>query len=67
ADAPTAAEALGVDADTYAEENLTPYLATERGLVDSVIEPAATRAQVLEALRLLERKVVYPAVKKHGN
>ncbi|WP_115685189.1 acyl-CoA carboxylase subunit beta [Corynebacterium senegalense] len=67
ADAPTAAEALGTDAAKYAEENLNPYVATERGLVDSVIEPAQTRAQVLEALRLLERKVVYPAMKKHGN
>ena len=67
ADAPTAAAALGVDADAYAEANLTPYAATERGLVDSVIEPSTTRANVLEGLRLLERKVVYPPAKKHGN
>ena len=67
ADAPTAAEALGVDAAEYEAENLNPYVATERGLVDAVIEPAHTRAQVLEGLRLLERKVVYPPQKKHGN
>ncbi len=67
ADAPTMARALDVDAEAYAEDNLNPYVATERGLVDSVIEPAATRTHVSEALRLLERKVVYPPAKKHGN
>lgn len=67
ADAPTAAAALDTDADDYAAENLTPYVATERGLVDAVIEPSATRERVLEGLRMLERKVVYPPVKKHGN
>lgn len=67
ADAATAAEAIGTDAETYADENLNPYVATERGLVDAVIEPSATRARVLEGLRLLERKVAYPAQKKHGN
>lgn len=67
ADATTAAAALGTDAAEYAAENLNPYVATERGLVDAVIEPSQTRAQVLEGLRLLERKVVYPPAKKHGN
>ena len=36
-------------------------------MVDAVIEPSTTRARVLEGLRLLERKVTYPAQKKHGN
>ncbi|MBL7285272.1 acyl-CoA carboxylase subunit beta [Corynebacterium godavarianum] len=67
ADAPTAASHLGVGAEQYAEENLNPYVATERGLVDAVIPPSATRHHVLEGLRLLERKVAYPAQKKHGN
>ncbi|WP_311356427.1 acyl-CoA carboxylase subunit beta [Corynebacterium riegelii] len=67
ADAATAAEAIGTDAAEYEAENLNPYVATERGLVDAVIEPSQTRTQVLEGLRLLERKVVYPPVKKHGN
>ena len=67
ADAPTAAGHLNVDAEAYAEENLNPYVATERGLVDAVIPPSATRHHVLEGLRLLERKVSYPAQKKHGN
>ena len=67
ADALTAAGHLNVDAEAYAEENLNPYVATERGLVDAVIPPSATRHHVLEGLRLLERKVAYPAQKKHGN
>lgn len=67
ADAATAAEAIGTDAAEYEAENLNPYVATERGLVDAVIEPSQTRTQVLEGLRLLERKVVYSPVKKHGN
>ena len=67
ADAPTAAARLDVDAESYAAENINPYVATERGLVDAVIPPSETRHHVLEGLRLLERKVVYPVQKKHGN
>ena len=67
ADAPTAATRLDVDPDAYAAENINPYVATERGLVDAVIPPSETRHHVLEGLRLLERKVVYPVQKKHGN
>ncbi|MCP1387998.1 acyl-CoA carboxylase subunit beta [Corynebacterium sp. TA-R-1] len=67
ADAATAATQIGTDAAEYEAENLNPYVATERGLVDAVIEPSQTRHQVLEGLRLLERKVVYPTPKKHGN
>ncbi|GAB3087697.1 acyl-CoA carboxylase subunit beta [Corynebacterium aquatimens] len=66
-DATTAGELLGVDSTEYAANNLTPYVATERGLVDAVIEPSSTRTQVTEALRLLERKVVYRHPRKHGN
>lgn len=44
-----------------------PYDAAERGLVDAVIEPAATRGYLIEGLRLLERKVITPPAKKHGN
>lgn len=67
ADAATAANAIGTDAAEYESENLNPYVATERGLIDAVVEPSQTRRHVLEGLRLLERKVVYPPMKKHGN
>lgn len=61
-------EALVADfAEAYEEEFLTPYMAAERGIVDAVIPPAQTRAQVVEGLRLLDRKVIYGPAKKHGN
>lgn len=44
-----------------------PYSAAEQGLVDAVIEPARTRGQLVDALRLLDRKVVAARPKKHGN
>ena len=44
-----------------------PYQAAERGMVDGVIDPAATRGHLIEGLRLLERKVVSSPLKKHGN
>ncbi|ALC05169.1 putative propionyl-CoA carboxylase beta chain 5 [Corynebacterium deserti GIMN1.010] len=51
----------------YEESHLNPYLAAERGLVDAVIPPSETRGQILEGLRLLDRKVVNVPAKKHGN
>lgn len=57
--------------DSYAEEFaadfLNPYAAAERGLVDAVIPPAETRGNLIEGLRLLDRKVLHPLAKKHGN
>lgn len=53
--------------EEYNEAHLSPYLAAERGLVDAVIPPHDTRGQLVEGLRLLERKVLYPAPKKHSN
>ena len=51
----------------YEAEALTPYLAAERGLVDAVIPPNQTRSQLVEGLRLFDRKVIYPPAKKHPN
>ncbi|WP_304348936.1 acyl-CoA carboxylase subunit beta [Corynebacterium frankenforstense] len=51
----------------YEAEALTPYLAAERGLVDAVIPPNQTRGQLVEGLRLFDRKVIYPPAKKHPN
>lgn len=72
ADAPTATEALFGDdaaahADAWAEANLTPYRAAESGLIDAVIEPHTTRVQLIEGLRLLDRKVVTRRPRKHDN
>ncbi|GAC1439678.1 MAG: acyl-CoA carboxylase subunit beta [Mycobacteriales bacterium] len=49
--------------DTFA----TPYIAAERGFVDAVIEPSATRLEVAKALRLLRTKRETLPPKKHGN
>src|ERR1700739_760654 len=44
-----------------------PFVAAERGYIDAVIEPAATRARVITALRALETKRDTNPKKKHGN
>jgi acetyl-CoA carboxylase carboxyltransferase component len=42
--------------DEYAEAFLTPYQAAERGYVDAVIDPEATRAVVSDALEVLSTR-----------
>ena len=51
----------------YAATHATPYLAAERGYVDDVIPPAATRATLVEALAMLRSKRVGRSPRKHGN
>ena len=51
----------------YEDELCNPYIAAERGYIDAVIEPAATRAEVTKALRLLKTKRETLPPKKHGN
>jgi propionyl-CoA carboxylase beta chain len=51
----------------YEDALLNPYLAAERGYVDAVIEPSATRVQVMRALRMLRTKRANRPPKKHGN
>jgi propionyl-CoA carboxylase beta chain len=51
----------------YEETLLNPYIAAERGYVDSVIEPSQTRAFVARALRTLRTKRATLPPKKHGN
>jgi acetyl-CoA carboxylase carboxyltransferase component len=48
----TADERAAFEAD-YSERLLNPYVAAERGYVDAVVEPAATRAVIGTALRTL--------------
>ena len=45
----------------------SPFLAAERGELDGVIEPAATRVAVIKALRALRTKRASLPPKKHGN
>jgi acetyl-CoA carboxylase carboxyltransferase component len=51
----------------YEEQYLNPYVAAERGFIDEVIDPAASRRSVAAALRLLSTKRERLATRKHGN
>jgi propionyl-CoA carboxylase beta chain len=70
-----AAEADGRDVDEvraafvqeYEEHLANPYIAAERGYVDTVITPSNTRMNVTRALRALKTKRETLPPKKHGN
>ena len=51
----------------YEDTLANPYIAAERGYVDSVIEPAQTRVSIIQALRALRDKRESLPPKKHGN
>ena len=53
--------------EEYEETLANPYVAAERGYVDSVIAPSATRTQIVRALRTLRTKRESLPPKKHGN
>ena len=70
-----AAEAAGEDvaavrtrlANEYTYNVASPFLAAERGELDGIIEPAATRVAVIKALRALRTKRASLPPKQHGN
>jgi len=51
----------------YIEHHANPWIAAERGYVDDVIEPAATRSVLVEGLAMLRSKRQEPRLRKHGN
>jgi propionyl-CoA carboxylase beta chain len=51
----------------YEDHLANPYIAAERGYVDSVIPPSYTRSYVAKALRTLRGKRETLPPKKHGN
>ena len=51
----------------YEERYLNPYVATERGLIDMVIEPRDTRRVVAESLDLLRTKREELPERRHDN
>jgi propionyl-CoA carboxylase beta chain len=51
----------------YEDTLANPYIAAERGYVDSVIPPSYTRPYVVRALRTLRTKRATLPPKKHGN
>ncbi|AVG24587.1 acetyl-CoA carboxylase beta subunit [Pontimonas salivibrio] len=54
-------------ADKYTISVASPFLAAERGEIDGVIEPAATRSLIIKSLRALKSKNVASPRKIHGN
>ncbi|WP_447004303.1 acyl-CoA carboxylase subunit beta [Saccharothrix isguenensis] len=70
-----AAAAAGEDVDAlraklqqeYEDTLCNPYVAAERGYVDSVIPPSSTRSYVARALAMLRDKREVLPPKKHGN
>ncbi|MFJ6984689.1 MULTISPECIES: acyl-CoA carboxylase subunit beta [unclassified Streptomyces] len=65
ADDPDATRAEMVKA--YKSELMHPYYAAERGLVDDVIDPAATRETLIRSLAMLTDKHAELPSRKHGN
>jgi propionyl-CoA carboxylase beta chain len=51
----------------YEDALANPYIAAERGYVDAVIQPSATRSQLVRGLRVLRTKRETLPPKKHGN
>ncbi len=54
-------------ANEYTYGVASPFLAAERGELDGVIEPAATRSTLIRSLRALRTKQISGPVRKHGN
>jgi acetyl-CoA carboxylase carboxyltransferase component len=53
--------------EEYTEQLVHPHYAAERGLVDDVIDPAATRMAVARGLAMLRTKRKPAPQRKHGN
>ena len=51
----------------YRDAFANPFAATERGYIDDVIEPRATRRRLVQALEVLKNKRQTLPPKKHGN
>lgn len=51
----------------YTEKFASPYQAANRGYIDDVIEPRATRARVVRAFETLQTKRLANPLKKHSN
>lgn len=53
--------------ERYRADLMHPYHAAERGLVDAIIDPADTRAEIAECLSMLRDKAIDLPHRKHGN
>jgi len=50
----------------YRDKFASPYVAAQRGFIDEVIEPRATRAKLITGLRMLQNKKDSLPPKKHN-
>ncbi len=53
--------------EEFRDRFANPYVAAERGFVDSVIRPRDTRKKLIQALEMLDTKRDKNPAKKHGN
>ena len=53
--------------EEFRERFANPFVAAERGYIDTIIEPSQTRAKLITALRSLENKRDTNPRKKQGN
>jgi propionyl-CoA carboxylase beta chain len=60
-------EARAAFVQEYEDALANPYVAAERGYIDTVITPSNTRMNVSKALRALRNKRETLPPKKHGN
>ncbi len=51
----------------YEDQFNNPYVAAELGYIDEVIEPAVTRARIIQSLEMLKNKKDTNPPRKHGN
>ncbi len=51
----------------YQDAVANPYVAAQRGYIDDIIEPSATRARIIRALTHVQHKRDTNPMKKHGN
>jgi len=53
--------------EEFRDRFANPYLASDRGFVDAVIQPRETRKKLIQALEMLDTKRDKNPPKKHGN
>ena len=60
-------EKIAARTKEYEERFLSPFIAAERGYIDDVIMPHATRRRIARALAMLRGKQVEMPRRKHDN
>src|SRR3974390_2252141 len=61
------AEKIAARTKEYEDRFLSPFVAAERGYIDDVIMPSATRVRIARALAMLRTKTVEMPPRKDGN